>query len=1197
MRTFGKSFWGAFIVLACMVFGAVWCAAPKTSVFADTAVKTYAYTIVGQNRQFQISAKYADGTTYALSTSATLKSAMQKIDEDRLIGETHNPATITLQNLVVGDEYLPLQFGSYAINGTLLGRTFSTFGLVYVTGDASVTFDATLTNEGQSYLIKNTASGKLRFDGGKYKANQQIIYSSGNGNIEILGGTFMAKSAVAIESVASADNVVLSVANNACIKISSSNSAAIFAQNTYVNILGGMLVGGSNAPIIQAQGKPVTLSGTPILSGGNADIATDCKTKAAFSGQQYEGRQVKIRFDGEIISGQTACVEQGDLTKFIIMNQHKTLKKVNGDLVIFDTFELKYCDPKGLAATLPSELDEFVADEIVELKFLTNANLKPTTIKRYEFLGWSLTENATTPVYTTQNKNLRFGQQNVRLYAVWRACQYTITYIGVQGATNINPNTYKSDAALQIAAPSKPYYDFVGWSVNGQSKIVSNFEIAKNSCENFELTAHWRLSTYKIAYPNLAANVIEDLGLLTEYNIEMQAYEIDKINMLHSGYAFFGVFFDPEETVVCNQKIFFELDKQAQNSANFLSTNTIGEQINIYVALRPYFNGTGQGTQSQPYLLDSTSQFLALITGEKQVSNAPVYVDMIRHITLPSFEEDEYTGLVGVILNGNQHTLTINQNLQNQEKIFALPHLTGCTLKNLVIATKPLSSNVVNGDLTYAALADSMQNCTLCDVQVIAQSGLNIASYNTAGTIKLGGIATLAENCTFQRVNVQMRNTCNFGVVNADLNLYAAALVGFGSDKCQFFNISANHDLVLAVAGGGADVCVYGAGIALLGQDNNIINANCLFDASVNYPAARGHVAGVCVPFGSGNKVENTLGILQSDMHQDCVVQVQDLCAKLESVNIKNSFAAADLSADASGVCQKLNKSLNSVQKQTSAVPQVWVLEENAPVLRDGVIVRVFGNGIAPNQYKFFENAALANRYVPYFDLSSYYFTGFTDSKGQKTVFDGSAAYVETTANFASYQQMIYNGQCSAVIAAALVLLATLIVLYLIDKKKPVSFVKNGQVVSVVRVARTKKVPLPDDFVGKIAFLDAEGTRPFLKQKMPFHALTLYVFDGEKQARKEEFWRVKFATEQEAKQQKQNKKLARAQSKAEKFNKKQAQKIAQHKAQLRQRKKMQQKSGLSKKSSSKKVVRGAGGKVIIIKKEIKSTHSHTQPKE
>lgn len=88
--------------------------------------------------------------------------------------------------------------------------------------------------------------------------------------------------------------------------------------------------------------------------------------------------------------------------------------------------------------------------------------------------------------------------EGATLYAKWTATNYTITYDGLEGASNSNPTSYNiATPTITLVAPgSREGYTFAGWTCGG-SPIT---QIAVGSTGDKTITATWTANTYTVHF-------------------------------------------------------------------------------------------------------------------------------------------------------------------------------------------------------------------------------------------------------------------------------------------------------------------------------------------------------------------------------------------------------------------------------------------------------------------------------------------------------------------------------------------------------------------------------------------------------------------------------------------------------------------------------------------------------------------------
>ena len=132
----------------------------------------------------------------------------------------------------------------------------------------------------------------------------------------------------------------------------------------------------------------------------------------------------------------------------------------------------------------------------IENRTLTITTKQPTR-NGYNFIGWGLDKNSTTPTYVggdayTENADLK-------LYAIWQLRTYYISY-DLDGGTNPkNPTRYNMlTETFTLNNPTKQLYIFNGWigtDLNEPTKVVT---IPQGSTGDRKYTAHWDLPNYII---------------------------------------------------------------------------------------------------------------------------------------------------------------------------------------------------------------------------------------------------------------------------------------------------------------------------------------------------------------------------------------------------------------------------------------------------------------------------------------------------------------------------------------------------------------------------------------------------------------------------------------------------------------------------------------------------------------------------
>lgn len=1152
---------------------------------SQTQTKLYEYTISNNQGYINAQGGYEGGGFYTLAQGQTLENVVNIIDADRLTSTGYQDAHIIFENVVVGDSYFPLKNGNYTLSGALSGRGYSTFGLIYANG-ANVTFeDITLNNSGFSYLVKNDGNGTLTFQSGTYLSNSTLIHSKKDGNLIINGGTFTSTGAQVIDfsSKSETSELVLGESHTNFTLTASSDVATITAQGGNVRILGGKIANKSNGAALSLDNAKLFLANQPNFVSKKPEIITNCTISAKNITKFYQGKPLNIFYTNTIVSGTTVLVENvNDETLFKITNESHTLTLSGTNLVVSKTFSVSYQDPNKRIKLLPIDKTEYLAGDYAEIIFLQDRAFALGTLERYEFLGWSENQDAEAPTFTESNNTLLILGENVVLYPVWSLKTFTITYEGVEDAINNNVTTYNAEQSPQILNPQKQFYVFMGWKVNGVGKPKLDYQIPLNSAGDLTLEAVWEYQEFAINYINLPQNIINELNLQAFYTIESPSLNLTLEDVLFKGYAFYGIYLDENFTIPLNGTIYFSPEMQSQNTPEFLSFNQIGSDINFYVNLAPYFNGSGDGTEENPYKMDSFSQLKALVGGVKAESDTKIYVDIEADITYNQNLGDIYNGLDGFVINGKNHTLNVESfSTKNQTQTLFIS-ISNTEINNWIVNFGEQVLNVTN-TFSFAGFCETATNSRF--ENIVFEGELWFLVKPTQPITLKFGLFINAKHTSFNEITSNVFFGALVISAQADLNIYGAAIVGFSAENCIFSNCRIIGNLEVGLDESAYEKRVYLSGIASLGKNNKIINS--LVSANVGLVENGVNLAflsGIGVAFNVPNQISNVVfaGEIKVEGESSTVQKSNFVGASNDGVVLTNFFTKADFSKqNMETTLKKLNSAAKTLEGALGEPLDAWYVTKNQePMFASGIVVTYMGGDMFGSKTMHFDSPVEAqNAYVSY-NPTKFLFKGWVNKDGSPVNWEEmeNGAYV-VFAKYITINDWIRAQQTKAVSAAAIVLVLVIFVMVLLDMPKNVRFVLKGETVSEVKVGRTKKITLPEAFAGKMVFKDENGTKPFIKNKMPYYPLTLYVFDDEKQQRLEKFW---------------------AESQERKQFKKQKPETKKKKQQLKKtlgKKKQTLKTQVAKKSSKTKVIGGKDAKIVIVKKEVKAANKPRKTKK
>ncbi len=145
----------------------------------------------------------------------------------------------------------------------------------------------------------------------------------------------------------------------------------------------------------------------------------------------------------------------------------------------------------------------------------TLSSTKPTRTG-YTFLGWSLSDSATSPSYSAGQKWGGTNKGNYTLYAVWKLNTYTVSYNanGGSGAPPAQTKTYGKNLTLSNTIPTRQNYNFLGWSIN-QNASTAEYSAAGTYSTNSGATLYavWELAYWAPKITNVFVHRCTDTGV------------------------------------------------------------------------------------------------------------------------------------------------------------------------------------------------------------------------------------------------------------------------------------------------------------------------------------------------------------------------------------------------------------------------------------------------------------------------------------------------------------------------------------------------------------------------------------------------------------------------------------------------------------------------------------------------------------
>ena len=197
-------------------------------------------------------------------------------------------------------------------------------------------------------------------------------------------------------------------------------------------------------------------------------------------------------------------------------------------------------------ASAPKAKIDYDGTDVTNSYTIPSASDKYYTREGYTLSGWNTVENPTEAnpgeSYKADGTSaIAINGADLTLYAKWTPFEYSITYNGLENATNAstNPATYTVESeAITFTAAERDHYDFGGWFSDALCSEGNNVTgIAAGSTGNKEVYAKWTPTAYNITYNGLE-NAINASTNPATYTVESETFTL--ANPTKTGYTFFG---------------------------------------------------------------------------------------------------------------------------------------------------------------------------------------------------------------------------------------------------------------------------------------------------------------------------------------------------------------------------------------------------------------------------------------------------------------------------------------------------------------------------------------------------------------------------------------------------------------------------------------------------------------------------------
>ncbi|MDR1094120.1 MAG: InlB B-repeat-containing protein [Clostridiales bacterium] len=147
-------------------------------------------------------------------------------------------------------------------------------------------------------------------------------------------------------------------------------------------------------------------------------------------------------------------------------------------------------------------------DAVKAYDFETAVTLPIPARTGYTFAGWYEAEDLSGTAVTA----IAVGATGDKEYfADWTVTQFTVSYEGLNGATNTNPESYTYfSGAIVLADPTRTGYTFDGWTSDLNPTPAKGVKILAGSVGDRVFTANWTANRYTVAFNTAGGAYIPD---------------------------------------------------------------------------------------------------------------------------------------------------------------------------------------------------------------------------------------------------------------------------------------------------------------------------------------------------------------------------------------------------------------------------------------------------------------------------------------------------------------------------------------------------------------------------------------------------------------------------------------------------------------------------------------------------------------
>lgn len=1118
-----------------------------TPVYANEPTKIYSYEISNNQGGYKVVGKMSDESSYTLSNSAiNLGSALNLIKIDGI-----NTSMIRFVDVSAGNDNLVLDGVNYSFSGVLTFATISADACIQVLGGSNVQIlNAIISNNGVSNLFYiNDAT--LNAVGSTFSGEQKA-FQVDNSALNCDDCRIFSKNEVALSAINSTLNISGAV--------QSQTKQAVALSSSVLHATSCAFDGSAALYAIVAEQSNMTFGGQIVVSSKNNAICTDVPISLDNVVPFVSSAQFNIMFTGQIGSDDVLVVSNAteDTTSNIsFLNQGFTKRLKDDNLYLAKKYTLSYDrNCSDTTFDVPVDTNTYFNDESIDL-----IEMSMDVRNGFNFVGWSLTSSGSSMV-----DSVTINASNIVVYAIFTPIEYTITYAFEDTLSpywrslvqNNNPVSYNYKSVTILQQPTLIYHKFKGFKIEDgeqHSQISKSAKLPYQNFHNVTITLFFELENYDIVYDGLTSSEIQQLNLITTYNIESPELDLGAQNYLVAGKSFFGLKSENGQDV-SDVVVDFSPFSAQTGFPDF----SIGQQLNIKVESYKFYNGTGNGTQFSPYVLSNFEQYTYLLTGQKLESTGTIYLKFDSFILIDeNVNQTQYNTLENYNINGNGYGFIVESYIPFKVDAInciysVFPSLLNCKVYNMEIKNvyqnnATLTQTNFNNDFVFAGFVASAESCLFSNITINANTNININFLDDLARLYISGFS----NNLYKSV---VTDSCFLGSIvvtyqNAPSTSY---LAGFSLNQENSLLLNCQNRGKLSFVGNSQtlsdDACVYIVGFSLL-KDGNLI-ANSVSNANLSCVVKQGTravLSGFAIATGKTNTLQNVLSESSYEIKSDSTtlsnkqsyvsliwsvypnlfitncVQIKDDNTDAVVINDEKS-SAFDNNITTINVSQKSENTY--IETLNTGIEQATIASKNFAdsVLQSSVAVKankwyaqtsddesLFNPTFTLVVYSMHDKTAREFVYsttVGKIGVITKAYSGYLvksisyDREGQiivSTIDTGVGEYAFVYVNYQSYMDFLWSQMdwIALVGASAIVILLLIIMFVVVYRKKAVNFIFDGRVIFRTKTRKERKFAVPQDKKHIMWFLDKEGTKPMFSDKMPFvvKQLNLYSFSDE----------------------------------------------------------------------------------------------------